>query len=153
LVTILTNYQDSAPFLFGISYRIFSYLIVGAINIFIIVRILKNRIKIERILIVLSVVSLAAFLFLTKMHERYSLIPLVFILLLSIKKPKLIVLFIVISTTSFFNHYRSWSVPPIAPVINVFNSLFFIISISLINLFVFFYLLKKYFYTNCQQNQ
>ena len=144
-VTGLKGIKDTAPFLLGISYRLFGYVIVGLINLFVVFRIFKSKNKKETLFTALSISALTAFLFLTKIHERYSLLPLSFLLLASLKKPKLIGLFIIISITSLFNHYRSWSVPAIMPIINLFNSMFFIFSISLINLLIFFYLMRYFF--------
>lgn len=151
-ITGLKGIKDTSPFFMGISYRMFGYIIVGFINLFVIFRISRGEDKKEIIFTALSINTLAVFLFLTKMHERYSLLPLSFLLLAALKKPKLIYLFIIISITSLFNHYHSWSVPAIMPIINIFNNMFFVYGISLINLVVLFCLLK-YFFCNLTKSK
>lgn len=145
LIAGFQGIKDVAPFLLNISYRYFGYLIVGSINIFIILRLIKSKRRTEDFFMALFVASFAAFIFLTKMHERYSLLPLVFLLVYSFKKTKFTRWFIILSIISFINHYRNWAVPRIEPVMNVIEGMSFAYIISAINVLIFFYLFWSFF--------
>lgn len=145
LIAGFRGIKDVIPFLLNISYRYFGYLIVGSINIFIILRLIKIKKITEDFFMALFVASFAAFLFLTKMHERYSLLPLVFLLVYSFKKTKFTGWFIILSIISFINHYRNWAVPRIEPVTKIIEGLPFAYIISAINVLIFFYLSGSFF--------
>lgn len=145
LITGFKGIKDIVPFILGIPYRLFGYMIVGAINIFVILSLIKSKKITEDFFMVLFIASFAAFLFLTKMHERYSLLPLVFLLLFSLKKTKFIGLFILLSIISFINHYHNWAVPRIEFVMKIIDSMPFVYFISLTNVIIFFYLLWSFF--------
>jgi len=144
LITNMKGIKDVVPFIFGISYRFIGYIMVGIVNIFVILRLIKNKKITEDFFMALFVSAFAAFLFLTKMHERYSLLPLVFLLLSSLKKIKFINIFIFLSLMSMINHYYSWAVPRIEFLVNIINKMSFIYFISLTNIIIFFYFLKTF---------
>jgi len=146
LITGMKGIKDVAPFLLGVSYRIFGYMIVGFINIFVILCLIKSKKITEDFFIALFINAFAAFLFLTKMHERYSLLPLVFLLLFSLKKTKFISWFVLLSVISLLNHYHSWAVPRIELFVAVIGSVPFVYIISSINIIIFFYLFKSSFF-------
>ena len=145
LITGMKEVKDIAPFVFGISYRYFGYMTVGLINIFVILHFIRSKKIIEDFFIALFINTFAAFLFLTKMHERYSLLSLVFLLLFSLKKIKFINWFILLSAISLLNHYHSWAVPRIEFLVDIINSLPFVYVVSLTNIVIFFYLFKSFF--------
>ncbi len=145
LITGFKGIKDVTPFLLGIPYRYFGYLIVGLINIFVILHLIKSKRITEDFFMALFIGAFAAFLFLTKMHERYSLLPLVFLLLFSLKNTKFNGWFILLSIISFINHYRNWTVPRIEPVMNVIEGMPFAYIISAINVLIFFYLFRSFF--------
>ncbi|MEK7522356.1 MAG: hypothetical protein AAB569_02165 [Patescibacteria group bacterium] len=145
LIAGFRGIKDGAPFLLNISYRYFGYFIVGLINIFIILRLIKSKKITEDFFMALFIASFAAFLFLTKMHERYSLLPLVFLLVYSFKKTKFTGWFIILSIISFINHYRNWAVPRVEPVTKIIEGLPFAYIISTINVLIFFYLFWSFF--------
>ena len=145
LIAGFRGIKDIAPFLLNIPYRYFGYLIVGSINIFIILRLIKSKRRTEDFFMALFIASFAAFLFLTKMHERYSLLPLVFLLVYSFKKTKFPGWFIILSIISFINHYRNWAVPHIEPVTKIIEGVPFAYIISTINVLIFFYLFWSFF--------
>lgn len=145
LIAGFRGIKDVAPFLLNIPYRYFGYFIVGLINIFIILRLIKSKKTIEDFFMALFITSFSAFLFLTKMHERYSLLPLVFLLVYSFKKTKFTGWFIILSIISFINHYRNWAVPRIEPVTKIIEGIPFAYIISVINVLIFFYLLRSFF--------
>jgi len=145
LIAGFRGIKDVTPFLLNIPYRYFGYFIVGLINIFIILCLIKSKKITEDFFMALFIASFAAFLFLTKMHERYSLLPLVFLLVYSFKKTKFTGWFIILSIVSFINHYRNWVVPRIEPVTKILESLPFAYIISTINVLIFFYLFRSFF--------
>ena len=145
LIAGFRGIKDVAPFLLNIPYRYFGYFIVGLINIFIILCLIKSKKITEDFFMALFVASFASFLFLTKMHERYSLLPLVFLLVYSFKKTKFTGWFIILSIVSFINHYRNWVVPRIEPVTKILESLPFAYIVSVINVFIFLYLSGSFF--------
>ena len=145
LIAGFRGIKDVAPFLLNIPYRYFGYFIVGLINIFIILCLIKSKKITEDFFMALFIASFAAFLFLTKMHERYSLLPLVFLLVYSFKKTKFTGWFIILSIVSFINHYRNWVVPRIEPVTKILESLPFAYIVSVINVFIFLYLSGSFF--------
>ena len=145
LIAGFRGIKDFTPFILNIPYRFFGYAIVALINIFIILRLIKSRKIAEDFFIALFIGAFGAFLFLTKMHERYSLLPLVFLLIFSLKKRGLIGWFVLLSITSFINHYRNWAVPRIELIMRIIDSLPFVYIVSAINVLVFFYLFKSFF--------
>ncbi len=107
----------------------------------------KVKDKISSFFYATFLVSFACFLFLTKMHERYSLLPLPFLLLVCLNNKKLLKWFIVLSLISYLNLYHSWPVPNFVLLMNAFSIIYLSNFISLINFLIFFYLLlqfKKY---------
>lgn len=126
-------------------YRFFGYVTVGTINIFIILGLIKSKKISEDFFMALFLGAFAAFLFLTKMHERYSLLPLVFLLIFSIKKTKFYSWFIFLSIISFINHYRNWAVPRIEFIMKVIETVPFAYLISITNIIAFFYLSASFF--------
>ena len=153
IVTSLKGIKDTSPLIFGISYRLVGYFIVGLITVFLLLRVYKNKIKEETIFAAFFMMAFAAFLFLTKMHERYSLLPLVFLLLISLKNPKNFLWFILLSTISLLNHYHSWAVPWTPALAGVIRSAPFILIISLFNVALFFFLLVKFYFGKVFDNK
>ena len=145
LITGFKGIKDIAPFFLNVSYRLFGYMVVGVINIFAILCFIRSKKITEDFFMALFVTAFAAFLFLTKMHERYSLLPLVFLLLFSLKKTKFFTLFILLSMISFINHYHNWAVPRIEFIMKIIDSMPFVYFISLMNVVIFFYLLWSFF--------
>ncbi len=132
--------KDTAPFLFGISYRLWGYLTTGFFTLFILIR-SGQRFRVFYSLFLLAFVS---FLFLTKMHERYSMLPLPFLLLAGLKNKKIFRLFVILSLISFLNLYHSWPVPKIEILFTVISNPLVVVVISLLNIILFFYLFKKH---------
>lgn len=143
LITGMKGIKDVTPFILGVPYRFFGYMTVGFVNIFVILRLIRSKKITEIFFMALFINAFAAFLFLTKMHERYSLLPLVFLLLFSLKKTKFINWFVLLSVTSLFNHYHSWAVPRMEFLVTIINSMSFVYVISLTNIVIFFYLFKS----------
>lgn len=143
LVTWFNGIKDTAPFLFGFSYRIWGYFIVGFFTLLILARLFYAKKRDDSIMRAAFLISFAAFLFLTKMHERYSMLPLPFLLLASLQERRRLAFFIILSVISFFNLYHSWPVPKIEPVVKILFYPPTTVMLSLANLLLFFYGMKK----------
>lgn len=145
-ITNFKGIRDTAPFIFNIPYRYFGYAIAGFVNLAVIYRLLKDKFDQERVFLALFITSMADWLFLTKMHERYTLLPLVFLLLFSLKNKKSFPWFIILSISSLINHYHSWSVPRVEFLVKIFESPATIYLISFINVAVFVYFLIQFYF-------
>ena len=145
LVTWFNGIKDTSTFILGLSYRVWGYLIVGIFTLFILIC-SKQRSRLSRDDVFYSIflLAFAAFLFLTKMHERYSLLPLAFLLIAAIKKQKLLKWFSILSLVSFLNHYHSWPVPKIEILVKVIFNPLVVVILSLLNVILFLYLLSKH---------
>ncbi len=88
--------------------------------------------------------AMACVLFLVKMHERYMIFPTFFLLLLSLKDKKFWKWYLILSAVAFLNLYNSWPVPFIEILFNILAIPIVYKSLSLINIFVFFFLFKSY---------
>lgn len=133
--------KDTAPFLFGISYRWFGYSLTGIVYLLLLLRMWKLK---KFYFYVLFLGSFAAFMFLTKMHERYTLLFLTFAIVSYLFDRKLLPWVIVLSLTSFLNIYHSWSVPKIGFIMSIQYNPLYSFFISLLNLTIFFVLLGKF---------
>ena len=146
LITGFKEIKDTVPLIWNISYRLIGYLVVALTTIFLLMRVYTNKIREQTIFATFFLISFAAFLFLTKMHERYSLLPLVFLLLFSLKNQKNFRWFILLSIISLINHYHSWAVPWIPSLAGVIRSAPFIFIISLLNVGLFFYFSIQFYF-------
>lgn len=143
LISYFDGIVDTAQFLFGLSYRTWGYLFVGLIYLYIMLRLLKKGGE-AKIFYGLFFGALASFVFLTKMHERYSMLPLPFLLLAAVKNNRLLWWFVGFSLISYLNLYHSWPVPQFEPIIAPLHNRFVVIALSSFNLVTFFYLLWRY---------
>src|SRR3989339_2257107 len=114
-------------------------MVVGIIDIFVMISFIRSKKITEDFFMALFIAAFAAFLFLTKMHERYSLLPLIFLLLFSLKKTKFFILFILLSIISFINHYHNWAVPRIELIMKIIDSMPFFFFFFFFNIFFFFF--------------
>ena len=89
-------------------------------------------------------IAFIAFLFLTKMHERYSLLPLPFLLLATLMNRKLLKWFIILSLISLFNLYHSWPVPKLVIITDVLYLPFITLALSSLNLGLFLVIFIKF---------
>ncbi len=138
----LDGVKDTALFL-GLTYRIWGYIIAGALHVVIIRRVLKLK-NTNAMWTGFFLSGMATVLFLTKMPERYTLLPLVFLLIASFKNPRLLKWFVILSIISFLNHYHSWAVLKIDFLFNFLDKPVGYISLSLIHVAAFGYFLKKF---------
>lgn len=111
LLTGLGKISDSTSFWFGIQFNIWGYLIFGILAICVLYKLLKNQ-NAKNTLFAGFLVAFAAFLFLTRMHERYLEQAIPFLLLVAVKEyKKYIPFFIIISIFHFLNLYHNWWAP------------------------------------------
>ena len=144
ITTKIQQIKDSSSFLFNISYQFWGLLFTGLFFLFIIYLFLKKEGKISSPYNSLFLSSFVSFLFLTKMHERYIILILPFLLISSIKNRKLIFWFVAISIIGFLNMYQSWPVPKLEIVLSMLNNYYIYGFLSLLNILIFLYLLFRF---------
>lgn len=143
LVNLKNAVLDTSPFIFNLPYRFWGYLLTGFFISIILIRLLKIKIKEESIFLGLFLSSLGAVIFLTKMHERYFLLPLPFLLLLVIKNKKYLKYYCLLSVLVLLNHYHSWAVPYIPVIFKTIDTPFVYKAVSLLNIIVFLSFFNK----------
>lgn len=144
LVTGIGGIKDIAPFIFGVSYRFWSYAIVGILFLIIIYRSRKSKDQLFSLFNISFLTAFAVFLFLTKMHERYFILVLPFLLLACLKNSSLIKWYLILSLISFLNLYHSWPVPFGKYFYPVIDNMILIKILSLTSIIIFFYLLYRF---------
>ena len=124
---------DETLFLNIISFRSLSLVICLILYLIILINLYKNY-SLKSILLSLVQVSLATFVFMTRMHERYTFPALIPLLILCFYDRRFIKYFIILSITHYLNVYNWWFVPKIPFLISLLKFEFVIRSISIINL-------------------
>ena len=128
---------DTASFISGLSYRFWGNVLTGIFLIIILFRLLRRKISIEITLYGLFFSSLTMVLFMTKMHERFFLLHLPFLLLLSIKNKSYLKYFCLMSIVVFLNLYHSWTAPYIPFIFKFIDTPLVIKTLSLMNVLIF----------------
>ncbi len=144
MITGFNGTKDTQLFLFNISYRNWGYLITSVFFAYIIFYYLKNKEKINSLYYSLFLCSFASFLFLTKMHERYIILILPFLLILMIKNHRFLLWYVALSIIGFLNMYRSWPVPKSEFLLSLLNNYYVYEFLSLLNVIIFLFLLHKF---------
>ncbi len=144
LLTQFKGIKDTTVFLLGMSYRVWGYILTGAIFTLLASHAIKKKERATAFLCATFLLSLAGFLFLTKMHERYLMLPLPFLLLLSLKQKVYLRGFILLSIIGFLNLYHSWPVPRSEILIQLLDTPVIYSLLSLGNIGLFFYFLKRF---------
>lgn len=144
LVTGLGKIPNWQPYWWGISYSIWGYLLFGIVMIIIFVPLLGKRVKPKNYLFAAALIPFAAFLFLTKMHERYLEPTLPFLLLLNGKKKFYLWSFLFVGFFYLVNLYHNWWFPGNSVFVNVFSNLTVIRGLIVLLIGVFGLLLVKY---------
>lgn len=144
LVEGLDPLPDWWKFLFGISYKAWSYVIYAAMVFVVLVGLVKRGMQKINIVQACVLVAFASFLFLTRMHERYLAQAFPFLLLLVVKEKKFFVIFVFLSLFHFINLYHNWWVPRIDWLVDILQSQFVLNSLSLFAITSYFYLLVQY---------
>lgn len=118
-----------------INHRQLSLIICSIFYIFIYLKLYKEF-TIKKLLLSLVNITLITFMFMTRMHERYTFPALIPLLILCFYDKKFIKYFIILSITHLLNVYNWWWIPNIKPLIFILKQDLFIRLISFINLVI-----------------
>lgn len=146
LITGLGKISDSTPFYLGFPYRWWGYFLFAGIS-FAVLYLVYRRFDIKRVLFAAALLPLAAFLFLTRMHERYLEQALPFFLLAGVQDKKVFLAFILLSVFHFANLYHNWWAPRLDVVVDFLSRAEVINGIIILTIGSFLFLFVKYFQT------
>lgn len=135
----LEKVHDFNIFLFSFSYRLWGFALFGFFLLIVLIQALKKKGP-DNVLLTAGIISFAAFLFLTRLHERHLEPALPFLLLVSILHKKLLPLFIFISLFHFVNLYHDWWAPRFDPFVAILSQIIVIkglVVLLLISFMVF----------------
>jgi len=118
-----------------ISHRSLSVIICSIFYLIICFKLYK-KFTIKNLLLSLVNITLITFMFMTRMHERYTFPALIPLLILCFYDKKFIKYFIILSITHMLNVYNWWWIPNIKLLIEILKQDLFIRLISLINLII-----------------
>ena len=134
---------DSTVFL-GLPARIWGFLIaiVGVVGVG--YWLSKRKLTDKRIFLSLVMISLVTFLFMTRIHERYLFPFFPYATMLLGLIPGLVFPYIILSTTHLLNLYHLFWAPSFSPLEALYQLPWFARAISIINIIVFFYMLRLF---------
>ncbi len=134
--------NQATPIL-GIPAYFIGFLIYLVLFIYLI-RITPGQYSHHQVFLGLTLLGIGGWLFMTNMLERYIFTGLVTLLFLSIKKPKLIYFYLILSTVFFFNLFKFWWFPSSLTFLkDLFSYTIFSRSLSLLNFLTFIFLFRK----------
>lgn len=110
--------------------------------LFLLIKRLNKESEIKPILLSLVILSLASFFFLTRMHERYFYLVLLFLAPLVGLDKNLKKVFIILSTVHLINLYHYWWVPNIDILVKIFSNSYIEKLLSITNFVIFLLLFK-----------
>jgi hypothetical protein len=127
---------DSTKFL-GIQARIIGYLLWSAVVLIVLIKSKKELTKEKKIFMLLAISSLSAFLFFTRIHERYlyPFFPITTILIGFM--PEMITAYVTLSAVFLLNMYNLFWAPGIPFLQNTLSNTQTPIVLSFINLLIF----------------
>lgn len=102
---------------------------------------LYRKFTLKQVLFALVFITFSAFLFLTRMHERYLYPIFVPLLILTAVQRKLVGVYVVLSVLMLLNMYNGWWVPKITILMNFVANGLVEKSISLVFIGIFFWLM------------
>lgn len=143
LITGLGKIPDS-KLLVGIPFKWWGYGIFILLVLIILLRLNIKRLSVSEMIWAAALIPFAAFLFLTRMHERYLEQALPFLLLTGVKEKKLLKIYILVSLLHFANLYHNWWAPRIDFFVNLLSSKIVIDGLIITTIGVFFFFLLKY---------
>jgi hypothetical protein len=136
-------YSKDTNLLFGfVSLRVLSILVVGLLFGLTMIKSLGPKKNLINIFVNLSIFSLLATFFLTRMHERHLVIALPFILIWIVFYSRFYWLYVFESIYLWLNLYAAWPVPSSLFLANLFNNKIFVKVLVVIQLFVFVQIIK-----------
>ncbi|MFV1917330.1 MAG: hypothetical protein ACC618_02520 [Patescibacteria group bacterium] len=129
---------------FGLPARVWGFLIAITGILGVGFWLAKRKLTDRRIFLSLAIISVLAFLFMTRIHPRYlyPFFPYATILLGFI--PGLIIPYATLTITHLINLYYLFWAPSFAPLEALYEFPFFAKTISVINILIFFYLLRHF---------
>ncbi len=145
VLTGLGKISDTLPFWGGIAYHWWglAFMIIALLLIFI--PWTKKTITQPQVFASLTLVSMSAFLFLTRMHGRYLQPAVAFLLLYCVYRKKLLPIFVYVSVFYFLNLYHNWWAPRIPSLVDFISNPTVINGFILGLIFCFFVILVDYF--------
>ncbi|MFC1649243.1 hypothetical protein ACFL2C_00835 [Patescibacteria group bacterium] len=134
---------DSTVYL-GLSARVWGLLFMSTVYLYVGIRTWKGKLNDKNLFLSLVLISLATFLFMTRVHERY-LYPVFPIATLGLFYFRwLIIPYVVLSVVYLLNMYHLFFAPSILMVEKLFTQNYFTHLLVAVNLIVFVYFLYKY---------
>lgn len=136
--------QADSVLIGSLTYRTVGTAVAGILVVILTLLFWKKRAWNFSLFFALSLSAFVSFLFLTKMHERYLILILPFLLIAAVRHRKLMYAWGILSVTSFLNLYKSWSVPKIEPVVQALSADPVVILLSALNVLLFIYVLRYF---------
>ena len=138
----LGKVSDSTSIFLGISYQVFGYLLFSLILCVLLYTIYKRKACDIDVISVCCLTAFAAFLFLTRMHERYLEPALPFLLIVALNRRRLLWIFLAVSVFYFSNLYHNWWAPRVDWLVSTLSSKSVVDTMILVvlGLFVFLFL-------------
>ncbi len=149
---LLPQRLDEQTLFNTINHRQLSIIICSLLYLFISIKLYKNY-TIENLLLSLVNITMVTFMFMTRMHERYTFPTLIPLLILCFYNKKYINIFIILSITHLLNVYNWWWVPSMPLLIYILKLDLVIRMISIINLIIIFTLLRYQYLSNLKTHQ
>jgi Gpi18-like mannosyltransferase len=140
----LTPRLDDVFVFLSFNYRQISMLVSLVLTLLITLN-LKKYFSLNQLLLSLVNITLVCFMFMTRMHERYTFPLLIPLLILSILAPKFKKYLYLLTFTHLLNVYHWWWVPHIPVLINILDHNLVVRTLSLINLIILLSLLRIQF--------
>lgn len=137
--TLFVGYEkvhDFNTFLLSFSYRLWGFVLFGVFSLMALIKVWGEKGP-QSVISIAGVVSFAAFLFLTRLHERHLEPALPFLLLIAIQHKKLLPLFIFISFFHFANLYHDWWAPRFDPFVVILSQMVVVKSLVVLLLISF----------------
>lgn len=139
----LGKISDSLPFILGISFQAWGYILFALLSLIIMYAIYRYRGNVQIILLSAALISFGSFMFLTRMHERHLEAALPFLLLLGTKDKKILLIFLYLSVFHFLNLYHDWWAPRFGFMVGILSSVTVINILIAIAVGTFLILLLK----------
>lgn len=144
LISGLGKISDSTSFWLGLPYSMWGYIFFGVLLAAVLYVVYQKRDLQGTVLAAAGLSALAAFLFLTRMHERHLEQALPFLLLVGLKNKKALWIFLFLSVFHFINLYHNWWAPRIAPLVEMLSQKATVDVLILVAIGSFFLLFVQY---------
>ncbi len=138
IISGLGKISDSKVFLFNQSYSTWGYFFFGICLLFIITR------KSFSIFPAATLTTLSAFFFLTRMHERYMLPALAFLILWVYRDRRLLPVFVYLSVFHWLNLYHNWWYPRLPALVTLLSVTLNIQILTVVAIACFIWLSWRY---------